>query len=138
MLDAPLTANDFFFAIKHTARGKSPGPDGLPAEYYQLFPTEWAQVLELVYAAQFRKGRMSKFQRRAYISLLFKKGSRSDPKNYRPLTLLNQDAKFGPKALAYRLNQVLPSLLDVDQFGFVPGRDNRHALRYFQDLQDHC
>ncbi|CAI5721075.1 unnamed protein product [Peronospora destructor] len=33
-------------------------------------------------------------------------------KNYRPLTLLNQDAKFGPKALAYRLNQVLPSLLD--------------------------
>uniref|UniRef100_A0AAV1VEX9 Reverse transcriptase domain-containing protein n=1 Tax=Peronospora matthiolae TaxID=2874970 RepID=A0AAV1VEX9_9STRA len=138
MLDAPITANDFFFAIKHTARGKSPGPDGLPAEYYQLFPTAWAQVLELVYAAQFRMGRMSKFQRRAYISLLFKKGSRSDPKHYRPLTLLNQDAKFGPKALAYRLNQVLPSLLNVDQFGFVPGRDIRHALRYFQDLQDHC
>lgn len=138
LLDAPITANDFFYAIKHTARGKSPGPDGLPAEYYQLFPAKWAQVLELVYAAQFRLGRMSKFQRRAYISLLFKKGSRSDPKNYRPLTLLNQDAKFGPKALAYRLNQILPSLLDVDQFGFVPGRDIRHALRYFHDLQDHC
>ena len=90
-----------FYAIHHTARGKTPGPDGLPAEYYQLFPSEWAQVLELVYAAQFRKGRMSKFQRRAYISLLFKKGSRSDPRNYRPLTLLNQDAKFGPKTLAY-------------------------------------
>ena len=84
-------------------------------------------MLELVYAAQFRKGRMSKFQRRAYISLLFKKGSRSDPRNYRPLTLLNQDAKFGPKTLAYRLNQVLPSLLGVDQFGFVPGRDMRFA-----------
>ncbi|RMX61941.1 hypothetical protein DD238_008385 [Peronospora effusa] len=128
MLDAPITANDFFYAIHHTARGKAPGPDGLPAEYYQLFPHKWAQVLELVYADQFRKGRMSKFQRH----------SRSDPRNYRPLTLLNQDAKFGPKALAYRLNQVLPSLLGVDQFGFVPGRDIRHALRYFHDLMDHC
>uniref|UniRef100_A0AAV1V2G3 Reverse transcriptase n=1 Tax=Peronospora matthiolae TaxID=2874970 RepID=A0AAV1V2G3_9STRA len=83
--------------MKHTARGKSPGPDGLPAEYYQLFPAKWAQVLELVYAAQFRLGRMSKFQRR--VSLLFKKGSRLEPKNYRPLTLLNQDAKFGPKSI---------------------------------------
>ena len=97
MLDAPITANDFFYAIRHTARGKAPGPDGLPAEYYQLFPSEWAQVLELVYAAQFRKGRMSKFQRRAYISLLFKKGSRSDPRNYRPLTLLKKMPSLDPK-----------------------------------------
>ena len=80
---------------------------------------------------------MSKSQRRAYLSLLFKQGSRSDPRNYRLLTLLNQDAKFGPKALSYRLNQVLPILLGVrvDQYGFVSGRDIRHALRYFLDLQ---
>ena len=103
-----------------------------------FFLTEWTEVLELVYAAQFRMDRMSKFKRRAYISLLFKKGSRSEPKNYRPLTLLNQDAKLDLKALTYRLNHVHPSLLDVDQFGFVPGHDIRHALRHFQDLQDHC
>ena len=65
-------------------------------------------MLELVYVVQFQKGRVSKFQRRAYIYLHFKKGSRSDLRNYRPLTLLKQDAKFGPKALAYRLHQVYP------------------------------
>lgn len=81
---------------------------------------------------------MSKFQRRSYISLLFKGGSRNEPCNYRPLTLLNQDAKFGPKILAYRLNQVLPDLLHTDQFGFVPGRSIRHALRRFHDLQHFC
>ncbi|RMX62445.1 hypothetical protein DD238_008361 [Peronospora effusa] len=47
-------------------------------------------------------------------------------------------AKFGPQALAYRLNQVLNSLLGVDQFGFVPGQDIRHALCYFYDLMNHC
>ncbi|CEG36288.1 Reverse transcriptase domain [Plasmopara halstedii] len=61
-------------------------------------------------------------------------GGRSDPKKYRPLTLLNNDAKFGPKALAYRLKQVLPKLVGDDQFGFVPGRDIRHAIRYLLDL----
>ena len=52
MLDAPIKANDFFFAIKHTARGKSPGPDELPAEYYQLFPVVGLKVW-IVYAAYF-------------------------------------------------------------------------------------
>ncbi|RMX68859.1 hypothetical protein DD238_003993 [Peronospora effusa] len=80
MLDAPLTANDFYYAIKHTARGKSPCVDGLPTEYYQLFPSQWDLVMELVYAAQFRKGRMSKFQRRAYLSLLFRKVLGQTPK----------------------------------------------------------
>lgn len=89
MLDAPITANDFYHTIKYTAQGKSPGPDGLPAEYYQLFSAKWAQILEIFYAAQLRMGRMSEFQRRAYISLLFTQGSCSDSKNYRLLTLLN-------------------------------------------------
>lgn len=137
-LDAPFTARDFYDAIVHTAKGKTAGPDGLPAEYYQLFPTLWGPVMELVYSSQLRLGRMTKFQRRSYLSLLSKPGDRADPSNYRPLMILNQDAKFGPKILAYRLNSVLSSLLHPDQHGFVPGRGVREALRRFLDLQHLC
>lgn len=137
-LDAPLTANDFYWAIRTSPKGKSCGLDGIPAEYYQLFPEKWARIYELVYAAQVARGRMSKFQRRAYISLLYKKGDRADPGNYRPITLLNHDAKFGPKILAFRLRSVLPELIHQDQFGFIPGRSIRHALVSFQDLQQYC
>ncbi|CEG42116.1 uncharacterized protein PHALS_12419 [Plasmopara halstedii] len=35
-------------------------------------------------------------------------------------------------------SQSLPSMLNEDESGFVPGRDIRHALRFFQDLSDHC
>ncbi|GMG17267.1 unnamed protein product [Phytophthora fragariaefolia] len=42
-LDAPMTANGFYWAIQTTAKGKSSGLDGIPAEYYQLFPDKWAQ-----------------------------------------------------------------------------------------------
>jgi hypothetical protein len=99
MLDAPLTANDSYWAIVTAGNERASGPDGLPAEYYKLSPSTWARLFEIVYASQLEKGRMSKFQRRAYLSLLYKSGDRSMPSNYRPLTLLNHDAKFGLKFL---------------------------------------
>lgn len=135
MLDAPMTANDFFYAITKSPKGKSAGFDGLPAEYYQLFPSTWARVYELVYAFNLEHGRMTKFQRRAYISLLYKAGDRSLPSNYRPITLLNHDAKFGPKIQAWRLRGILPLLVHTDQAGFTQGRSIRHELLRLQDLQ---
>ncbi|RQM10836.1 hypothetical protein B5M09_012197 [Aphanomyces astaci] len=137
-LDAPFTARDFFDAIAHTAKGKAPGPDGLPIEYYQLQPSAWSQVLLLCYDDHFARGRMSKFQRRAHLSLLHKSGHRGTPSNYRPLTLLNADAKLGPKILSHRLGLLLPRLVGPDQYGFVPGRSIQQALFRVQTLHQHC
>ncbi|GMF65554.1 unnamed protein product [Phytophthora lilii] len=65
-------------------------------------------------------------------------GDRSEPGNYRPLTLLNHDAKLGPKFLAWRLGEVLPAIINEDEKGFVPGRSIRHLLLQFHDLQKLC
>ncbi|KAI9905223.1 hypothetical protein PsorP6_014184 [Peronosclerospora sorghi] len=138
MLDSPITANDLYWAIMKSKNGKAPGPDGLPIEYYKLAPHLWARIYEVVHAYQLKKGKMTKFQRRAHISLLYKAGDRSLPGNYRPLTLLNHDAKLGPKVMAWRLGTVLPPIIHEDQKGFVPGRSIRHLLLQFQDLQDIC
>lgn len=81
---------------------------------------------------------MTKFQRRSYLSLLYKKEDRADPATYRPLMILNQDAKFCPKVLAKRLNLVLPLLLHSDQHGFVSECGVREARRRFLDLQHMC
>ncbi|POM73524.1 Pollike protein [Phytophthora palmivora] len=135
-MDAPLTANDFYWAIMHSKNGKAPGPDGLPIEYYKVAPSAWARIYEVVHDSQLKKGKMTKFQRRAHLSLLYKSGDRTLPGNYRPLTLLNHDAKLAPKILAYRMGFVLPDIIHEDQSGFVPGRSIRHSLLRFQDLQD--
>ncbi|CAI5709533.1 unnamed protein product [Peronospora farinosa] len=97
MLDAPLTANDFYYAIKHNSRGKSPGT-------YVEVPTS---CLPLAFVQKRFLGRSQKLS---------------------SVGFTEQDAKLGPKALAYRLNHVIRSLLGVDQFGFMPGRNIRHAL----------
>ena len=133
-LDSPLTANDFFWALKHTALGKTPGPDGLPLDYYHVDLPIWSRIFEVIYGAQFHKGKTTKLQRRAQILLLYKKGDRSSPSNFRPNSLLNVNAKLGPKILAHRLGRVLSSLLHSDQYEFVPGRDIRTAHIRFQSL----
>ncbi|OWZ01615.1 Pol Polyprotein [Phytophthora megakarya] len=137
-MDAPLTANDFYGAIMHSKNGKAPGPDGLPIEYYKVAPNEWARIYEVVHDSQLSNGQMTKFQRRAHLSLLYKSGDRTLPGNYRPLTLLNHDAKLAPKILAHRMGFVLPEIIHEDQSGFIPGRSIRHSLLRFQDLQDLC
>lgn len=37
MLDAPLTPNKIYKALNKMPNNKSPGPDGLPAEFYKHF-----------------------------------------------------------------------------------------------------
>ena len=72
LMDAPLTANDFYYAILNSKNGKAPGPDGLPIEYYKVDIHDWARIFESDHDNQLHKGQMTKFQRRAHLSLLLK------------------------------------------------------------------
>ena len=56
------------------------------------------------------------------ITLLYKKGDRDDPRNYRPITLLNTDYKILTKVLVSRLKKVMDEFVSAPQTGFVPKR----------------
>ena len=55
--------------------------------------------------------------------LLYKgRGTRSDPNSYRPITLLNTDAKLLGKTLATRWGRPLSTVIDTTQTAFLPNR----------------
>ena len=66
---------------------------------------------------------MSRSQKQAVITLIEKKGKdRSLFENWRPISLVNVDAKIISKVLATRIRNVLPSIIHHNQSGFVKDR----------------
>ena len=62
---------------------------------------------------------MSNSQRQAIITLLDKKGrDRTFLENWRPISLINVDAKIASKAIANRMKQVLPEIIHHNQCWF--------------------
>ena len=73
-------------------------------------------------------------QRRGLITLSFKKGDRLDPKNWRPITLLNVDYKIASRALAGRLRQIIHAVVAPDQSCGVPGRYIGENVSFLRDV----
>lgn len=79
-------------------KGKSPGPDGIPPEFYLAFWPLLRPLLSDMIQFSAEVGSFSRDVNSALISLLLKKGK--DPTecaSYRPLSLLNADIKIYAK-----------------------------------------
>ena len=133
-----LTVEECREALNGMNTGKSPGIDGLTAEFYLAF---WAVIdedLVEVLNYGFQNGQLSVSQCRGLLSFIFKKGEKRDLKNMRLISLLCVDYKIGTRALAARLQKVLPLVLHEDQTCGVPGRSIFSNLYLIRDLIEYC
>ena len=74
-------------------------------------------------------------QRQAVITLVEKKGKdKRYIKNWRPISLLNVDAKIISKVMANRLKKMIGTLISSDQIAYVPGRFIGESVRLVSDL----
>ena len=121
-LNQPLTAAELTEAIRNLNRGRAAGLDGLPAEFFQVCPDIFGHILEQVFTFSMSRERLEPDQRRCAVALLHKKGDRSVPSNYRPISLIQTDVKIWSLALNRRLSPVIPMVVHEDQTGFVKGR----------------
>ena len=88
--------------------------------------------------AAYELGELFISQRRGVIFLLPKEdGPLSMLSNWRPITLLNIDYKITSKAIAKRLETVLPNLVHTDQAGFIKGRYIGENIRLINDVMEH-
>lgn len=117
-------------AIKKMSSGKSPGDDGLPTDFYKEFVDLIAPRLVIVFKDANERGTMPESMQSAVITLIHKKGKNAQKcGSYRPVSLINVDAKILAKILALRLEARLPSLIHTDQVGFIRGRSSADNVR---------
>ena len=57
--------------------------------------------------------------------------------NWRPISLLKVDYKIGSKALATRLEKVLPEIIHENQCAYVKGRTIFDAVRSIGDIMEY-
>ena len=132
-----LTCAECFEALKKFPNGKSPGNDGLTAEFYKTFWNLLGQQLTDSLNYSFEHGELSTSQKQAIIKLIDKKDrDRRYIKNWRPISLLNVDMKIASKALALRLEKILPEIIQADQYAYVKGRTIFDAIRTIDDIME--
>ena len=135
-----LSLSEINKALNGFAAGKTPGPDGLPKEFYVKFWEILGPHLLDLYNFSFELGCFSESMQSSITRLIYKKGERKSLKNWRPISLLNIDYKIASKALANRLLKVLPRIIHSNQTCSVPGHtifDNLFLLRDTLDYTDH-
>ena len=134
-----LTEEELFKVLKTFSKNKSPGLDGMTAEFYIEFWSLLKTQLFQVYLDSFSLGILPECMRVGVVTLLEKKGKdRLELSNWRPITLLNIDYKLLTKTLGQRLKNVLPSLIHKDQNGFIPGGNIFFSAHTIRDILFYC
>ena len=130
-----LTAAECLESVKTMESNKTPGTDGIPAEFYKVF---WNDIKSFFLAsinASYAKGLLSISQRRGLITLIPKKDkSLCYIKIWRHISLLNCDYKIAAKAIACRIKKVLPSVINSDQTGFLKNRFIGENIRLLNSI----
>jgi hypothetical protein len=121
-------------ALSEMKNNKSPGNDGITAEFYKKFWPLVGKILINALNESFQVGQLTISQRQSVLTLLDKKKDKTLLKNWRPIALLNVDYKIASKALVNRVKPCLDELISKSQTAYVQGRNIADNIRAIADL----
>ena len=120
--------------------GKAPGPDGLPTYIFKHCSSEIAPIFQVLFTQSLSTGTLPRDWLTANITPVYKKGSRSVPSNYRPISLTSVCSKVMEHVIFHSIMEHLQnhSVLSDFQHGFRPGYSCQTQLIDFIENIQHA
>jgi hypothetical protein len=117
-----FTKEEVEIALKQMAPLKAPGPDGLPADFFQNHWDLMGEEVCLAVLNSLNSGILPENLNMTHIVLIPKKKNPTTVMDFRPISLCNVLYKLISKVLANRLKKILPIIISQTQSAFIPCR----------------
>ena len=133
--DNQITVEELGIALKGMNNNKTPGEDGLSADFYKAFWGLLKQPMIEMLEESFQVQMLHESALKGVLNLIPKPGKDSRfIKNLRPITLLNTDYKIIEKAVANKMMPALKNIINPDQRGFMKDRRISVNIRKMLDI----
>jgi hypothetical protein len=132
-LDSPISLEELQIAVKSCKYNKTPGLDGISNEYYKFMPPAWEAYILNMFNVIWQNEKVPDKWSITAVQPIYKKGDKSNPRNYRGIALINSIVKLFTSIIAQRLTKWADqhNILPEEQSGFRKGRgcrDNAYVL----------
>jgi len=132
-LTTPITEKELLEVLHTFQKGKSPGPDGWPIEFYLgCFDIIGSYVLRVIEESRVR-GHTHNPINATFIALIPKTDNPSSFEDFWPISLCNCLYKIISKVISRRLKVILSKHIFGEQFGFLKGKQIHEAIEVAQE-----
>lgn len=110
---------------------KGPGPDGIPPSFFKRVANHLCEPLHLLFNKCISEGVFPDVWKIAHLTPVFKKGSKNDVENYRPISILSTLSKLFERLVYNEIYPTLHKAILQEQHGFVQQRSTYTNLLIF-------
>lgn len=132
-LDGVITEAEVIESLKKLKLGKTPGEDGISNEFLRALPGNWVLYVTSLFNKILKGESVPLAWASVLMTMIHKKGDKTNPANYRGIALVNCIAKWFTMILRERLRKwaTAHNKIPECQAGFVEGKgclDNIYVL----------
>jgi hypothetical protein len=133
--DVLITVNKIEKKIDDLRKNSAPGPDGITPQLLKELKKQVSVPLEKIFRKSVDNSEVSQDWKRAKVIPIYKKGPKSDPNNYRPVSLTSVPCKILESIIKDEImgHLTAENLINDSQHGFMPGRSCASNLTIFLD-----